>query len=173
MSEVMDQTQAGYLLQGLNARISEVVPEKLHHNVECWMEDVELVLSPKNQGQGRDIGKLFYTAVFSFERFPFKKFQPAVVMASVMGWLMDFDDFREKHELKDPVCDVEKESDDTAIMTIEIEFVEPLMVVKDPNGLIQWDGLTWSLAPYEIWVAENIDIFAANNPAATVSNDQG
>jgi hypothetical protein len=171
MSEPLDQTQAGYLLQGLNQRISAVVPERLHKHIECWMEDIEMIMSPKNQGLGRDIGYLSYSAVFSFERFPFKQCNPATVMASVMGWLMDYDEFREKFELPDPTGDVEPEKDDTVVMTIELEFIEPLMVVEDPEGLIQWDGKTWSVAPYEIWVAEHIDVLAGDNPAATVSAD--
>ncbi len=171
MNEVLDQTQAGYLMQGLNNRISQAVPARLHRYIECWMEDVELIMSPKNQGLGRDIGYLSYTAIFSFERFPFKQCSPAMVMASVMGWLMDYDEFREKFDLPDPVCDVEPEQNDTVIMTIEVELIEPLMVIEDLEGQILWDGKSWSVAPYEIWFAEHIDIRTGENPPATVSVD--
>lgn len=149
---------AGYYLKGLTSAIQELLPAKVNKNFDCWMEDLEMQLVPKCHGQGRDIGYLSYKAVLSFERFPFKQFAPEIVLASVMAWLMDFDKYRENFELSDPTADVEPEDDNTAEMTIEVDFKEPLMVVEDENGLIVWEGKRWTIAPYEIWVAEHCDI---------------
>ena len=171
MSEIKSQPQAGFMLQGLNQHLSNTTPERLHKHIECWMEDVELILSPKNQGQGLDIGYMQYTAVFSFERFPFKKVNPAIVMINVLAWIDDNDEYRERFKLVNPSFDVEPESDDTVIMTLEVELIEPLMVIKDPDGEIVWRGKRWTNAPYEIWEAAHISIINANNPPSTVSID--
>lgn len=171
MSEVKNQSQAGFMLQGLNQHLSDTTPERLHKHVECWMEGVELILQPKNQGQGCDIGYMRYTAVFSFEQFPFKKVNPATVMVNVLAWLDDHDEYREQFTLEAPSFDVEPESDDTVIMTLDVEFIEPLMVVEDPNGGIVWRGKRWVNAPYDVWEAEHISVINANNPPSPVMTD--
>ncbi|EHH1172439.1 phage tail protein [Vibrio parahaemolyticus] len=168
MTEPLDQCQAGFMLQGLNQHLSSTIDRRLHQHIECWMEEIELKFMPKHQGLGRDMGWLEYTAVFSFEQFPFKKQNPAVVMANTLAWLDDHDEFREKFNLADPSFDIEPESDDTVIMTLEVQMTEPLMVVEDPEGDIYWEGKRWSNAPYEIWRAEHVDVINANNPPSSV-----
>ena len=173
MSHLKNQYQAGCLLQGLNQHLSSTTDARLHQHFECWMEDIQLKFAPKNQGLGRDIGWMEYTAVFSFEQFPFKKQNPAVVMANTLAWLDDHDEFRERHDLNDPSFDIEPESDNTVIMTLEVEMTEPLMVVEDTEGEIYWEGKRWKNAPYEIWCAEHIEVINANNPPSSVTaNDQ-
>ncbi|MFA0607261.1 phage tail protein [Vibrio amylolyticus] len=154
----MTEYLPGVYLRGLNDRILELVPNSLHSDIECWMEGIELVINPSHQGRGRDIGYMTYSGIFSFERFPFKKVNTASVMASVMAWLMDNDAHREDFELGNPTCDVEPTSDDTVIMTIEIDFVEPLKVVENPDGDVLWNGKRWSVAEYEIWQAKHVEV---------------
>jgi len=162
MSEPVSQTSAGYYLQGLVQHLNSVIPQRQHKNIECWMEDVELIIGSKNQGHGADIGFLSYTASWSFERFPFKELDPAVVMANVIAWLEDNDQHRDIYELNDPNFDVEAESDTTVTMTLDVEFIEPIMVVPEPDGDILWQGQKWALAPYEIWTATHGEVFIAN-----------
>lgn len=154
MTENRSQAEAGFKLQALTQHIKAMLPHQIHHSIDVWMEDVQLHLVPEDKGQGFDIGQIEYTAQFSFERFPFKQVDPATVMAGVMAWLMDNDESRSDYELEDPSFDVEPESEDTVIMTMEIEFLESLMVVEDESGPILWQGQRFKLAPYEIWVAE-------------------
>ena len=162
------QYSAGYYLKGLTSRVNSVVPKALHKHFDCWMEDVELILAPKEYGSGRDIGHLSYKAVLSFERFPFKKCAPEIVLASIMAWVMDCDEHREQFNLPDPTADIEPESEDCVEMVIEVQFREPFMVVEDANGPIEWEGRKWKVAPYEIWVAEHGDIMSGNGPAAPI-----
>lgn len=162
MSEPLSQSVAGYYLQGLLTALKKVIPERQHHYIECWMEDVEMTIGAKHQGLGMDIGYLSYRAQFTFEKFPFQKIDPAVIMASVMGWLMDNDKHRDDFNLNDPTFDIESESETTVLMNLEIAFIEPLMVVEDAKGLICWQGKKWALAPYEIWVAEHGDVGIAS-----------
>lgn len=162
MTQPLSQTSAGYYLQGLLQHLKSVLPTRQHKHIECWMEDLELITGAKNQGLGADIGQISYTASFSFERFPFKEIDPAVIMANVIAWLEDNDTQRETYELNDPSFDVTPTSDTTVEMTLDIEFIEPLMVVQDDAGQITWRGQQWALAPYEIWVAEHGEVFIAN-----------
>lgn len=162
MSEVISQTQAGYYLQGLTQHLNSVLPKRQHKFIECWMEGVELMLGAKHQGQGCEIGLISYSAQFSFERFPFKEIDPAIVMANVIAWIDDNDKHRETYELNDPSFDVEAESDCTVLMTLEVEFIEPLMVVPDERGQILWHGKRWALAPYAIWTATHGDVLIKN-----------
>ncbi|MCG7499368.1 phage tail protein [Vibrio sp. Of7-15] len=171
VSEPLNQAQAGYMLQLLNLHLSNTTDARLHQHMECWMEDVELTLAPKHQGHGMDIGFMRYNAVFSFERFPFKKQSPAVVMANVMAWLDDHDEYFEKFELAKPSFDIEPESDDTVVMTIEVELMERLSVVEAPDGEIHWRNKRWTNAPYDVWYAENIAIYSKTNPPSLVTPD--
>lgn len=164
MSEPLSQTTAGYYLQGLLNHLKSVIPQRQHKHIECWMEGIELMQGAKNQGKGADIGYISYSAQFTFEKFPFQKIDPAVVIANVMAWLMDNDQHREDFGLNDPSFDIEDESETTVLMSLEIEFIEPLMVVEDAVGLICWQGKRWTLAPYEIWTAEHGDVVLANTP---------
>lgn len=166
-NQPVSQTSAGYYLQGLVQHLNRVLPKRQHKHIECWMEDLELLTGSKNQGHGSDIGYISYNASFSFERFPFKEIDPAIVMANVLAWIEDFDQHRERFELNDPSFDVEPSSDTTVLMTLEIEFIEPLMVVEDLNGQILWQGKQWALAPYEVWVAEHGEVFIANTLPVT------
>ena len=162
------QYSTGYYLKGITKCIHRVLPEPLHKHFDCWMEDMDLIPAPKDHGQGRDIGHLAYTAVLSFERFPFKKCAPEIVLASIMAWLIDFDEHRERFNLSNPSVSIEPESEDCVEMVIEIAFQEPFMVVEDANGPIYWDGKKWKVAAYEIWVAEHGDLFSGNNPASPI-----
>lgn len=169
MTQPVSQTTAGYYLQGLVQHLNRVIPERLHQSIECWMEDVELMMGAKHQGLGSDIGYLSYNASFRFERFPFEKMDPAVVMANVMAWIEDNDTHRERYELNDPSFDVEPESDKTVMMSLEVEFIEPLMVVPDASGDIFWRGKQWALATYDVWTAEHGEVFIPNHSSATPS----
>ncbi len=162
MSEPLSQTQAGFYLQGLLSYLKKVIPARQHQYIECWMEDVEMMLGAKNQGQGSDIGYISYRAEFTFEKFPFLKIDPATVIANVMAWLMDNDSHRDDFNLNDPSFDVESESETTVLMSLSIEFIEPLMVIEDENGIIYWQEKCWSLAPYEVWTATHGDVLIAN-----------
>ncbi|WP_019615488.1 phage tail protein [Psychromonas ossibalaenae] len=167
MSAPLSQTDAGYYLQGLLSHLKKVTPERQHKHIECWMEDVEILVGAKNQGLGRDIGYISYSALFTFERFPFQQVDPAVIIANVMAWIMDNDQHRDEFELNDPVFDVESESETTVLMNLEIEFIEPVMVVPDDAGPIYWQDSHWSLAPYEIWTAVHGDVVIANTQPAS------
>lgn len=150
--------RTGFKLRRLTEHLQQALPDAVLRKMEAWMEDITVQISPEDRGNGYNLGHVRYTAVFSFEGFPFRKTDPASVMANVAVWLCDNDPSRDECDLDDPTFDVEPESEDTAIMTFELEFSETMMLLPDDNGDVLWNERRWSLAPYDIWIAEEAEI---------------
>ncbi|WP_063345112.1 phage tail protein [Vibrio jasicida] len=150
--------RVGYKMKALRAHIASCVGEQIAKRMDAEMGGIELMLTPRNQGNGIDIVQQRYVAEFLIERLPFKKFDPAVLFANVAAWLMDNDPDREDTlgELRDPDIDVVVEDESSAEVLIQVVFEEPIKLVKDPEGVIVWRGHKWKIAEYEIWVAENL-----------------
>ena len=147
------QSEMGYLLQALTAHVKSILPRKYHSLLESWMDGAELQNTPKDQGLGITLGMMEYDAELSLERFPFCDFDPAILLAAVMAWLQTHDCFREDYGLSDPVFKVEPISDRLANIEIDLSFIEPISVVPDESGLIQYQGEKYTIAKYEVWTA--------------------
>lgn len=153
------QSKKGYYLQGVTQRLYQVLPKKLHDHMDAWMTEITPVTGAKSYGSGgMTLYWMKYTAVFDFERFPFTEFDPQVLFANVMAWLYDHDLYRDDHGLDSPTFDNEAETDRTSTVSIEIEFIEPVDIVLDPQGVIDYMGQKWTLAPHKEWAAEHGDI---------------
>ncbi len=160
MSEgVNEQQPQGYFLHSLHAEIKRVLPAKYHKHLDSWMENGTIRLEPKNMGPtGVDVAWLTYQAVFTVEQLPFRELDPAIVLASVAAWVQENDKFREQFELADPEYAVTPNDEKTADLEIQLAFTEPLRLIEHPKGPINWMGKRWNVAPYEIWVADHIDM---------------
>lgn len=158
--EVHGQSEMGYLLQALTQHLLTVIPKNCHDDVESWMDGAELQLNPINRGKGLQLGLMEYESVISIENLPFRKFNPAIIMASVMAWLQDNDCFRADKELEDPTFEVEPVSDALANVELQIQFIEPITVIEKEDGEILWRNKRYQIAPYEVWFAENLVVTA-------------
>ncbi|KKD01390.1 phage tail protein [Photobacterium halotolerans] len=154
----MTQYQAGYKLRDLKAHISQCVGEPIAKHLSAEMSNIELELSPRHMGHGVVLAYQRYTAEFYFDRFPFRKYDPAVLFANVAAWLMDNDSERDQHrqELGDPSIDVVMEDEHSAEVIIEVTFEEPINLIEDDTGGVFWQGKRWRIAEYEVWVAERL-----------------
>lgn len=47
---------------------------------------------------------------------------------------------------------------DLADVDIKVQFIEPQHLVEDAAGEIKVLGRTWTLAPFELWVAEEGEV---------------
>lgn len=151
------QYQAGYKLRDLKAFITTCVGDKIAKRMTAEMQEVQLILAPKNMGHGLDLMTQRYKAEFYFDRFPFKEYDPAVLFANVAAWLMDNDDEREyQPELGDPEVDVVLEDQNAAEIIIEVMFEEPVKVIEDENGPIYWSDKRYRIEEYEVWVANKL-----------------
>lgn len=162
------QYQAGYKLRDLKAFIEERVGEQVAKHMAAEMQDVQMVLAPKFMGN--DSFQLMvqrYKAEFYFDRFPYKKIDPAVLFANVGAWLMDNDDEREEQlsELGDPEVEVVLEDNNSAEIIIEVMFEEPVKVIEDPQGPIYWKGKQYRIEDYDIWTATKLrDVVISHAP---------
>ncbi len=100
-------------------------------------------------------------AVFTIEQLPFRELDPAIVLATVAAWVQEHDEFRERFELPDPEYAVTPNDEKTADSKIQLAFTEPLLVITS------WAPSTGSAralegGPYDIWVAEQIDLNVGN-----------
>ncbi len=143
-----------YYLQALSGAIKTLLPAKCHKDFDAWMQNGTLRLTPRHGGNGLQLARLDYQAVFLIEELPFKELDPALVLATVAAWLQDFDTEREQFELPEPEYDVEPIDDRTADLTISVHFSEPLYLQPDAAGPIAYGGQRYRVAPYEVWVAE-------------------
>ncbi|MGU5716554.1 phage tail protein [Aeromonas taiwanensis] len=160
MSAAMNEQQAqGYFLQALHAELLRVLPGKCHKRLDSWMENGTIKLEPRNMGPtGVDVAWLTYQAVFTIEQLPFRELDPAILLAAVAAWVQEHDDFREQLDLPDPEYAVTPNDEQTADLEIQLPFAEPLRLIEHPQGPINWLGKRWNVAPYDIWVAEHIDL---------------
>lgn len=154
----------GRNLAELTAAIRAVLPHKCRPHLDSWMENGTISLQPRDMGTGVNVGQLQYDAVFSIEALPFRAYDPAIVLAVVAAWLQDNDDIREQLELGDPQYVVTPNDDDTADLEITVTFSEPLRLVPDDNGPVNYGGKRWSVQQYDIFVAESGTITAGSLP---------
>ncbi|MCS3460499.1 hypothetical protein M2367_002669 [Aeromonas sp. BIGb0445] len=159
----MNEQQAqGYFLQALHTELLRVLPPKCHKRLDSWMENGTIKLEPKNMGPtGSNVGWLTYQAVFTVEQLPFRDLDPAILLAVVAAWVQEHDDYREDFELPDPEYAVTPNDEQTADLEIQLAFAEPLRLIEQADGPIHWLGKHWQVAPYAIWVAEQIDMNVA------------
>ncbi|MGL6369390.1 phage tail protein [Aeromonas hydrophila] len=146
-------------LAALHRELHRILPAKLHAQLDSWMESGTIELSPKDQGPGGTVvGYASYTAVFSIEDLPFRQFPPQLLLAAVATWVQEHDETRDEQGLDDPTYTVTPIDEQVADMEISLPFREPLTVVADPDGPLNWQGQRWNVGPYEVWVALDADI---------------
>lgn len=141
-------------LQALTRYLIErqlVLPEQL----DSWTDQVQMDLIWKPGEKGLHMGDMQYTATIAIERFAD---QPVRLFALVGSWLEEND--QERDALPSVTFEVTMLDDDLADVDIKVQFTEPQHLVEDPDGEIKVLGRTWSLAPYELWVAEDGEVTA-------------
>ncbi|WP_368180176.1 phage tail protein [Aeromonas sp. R5-2] len=166
----MNEQQAqGYFLQALHAELLRVLPAKCHKRLDSWMENGTIKLEPRNMGPtGVDVAWLTYQAVFTIEQLPFRELDPAILLAAVAAWVQEHDEVRGQLDLPDPEYAVTPNDEQTADLEIQLPFAEPLRLIEHPQGPINWLGKRWNVAPYDIWVAEQIDLNVGDTDAHPV-----
>ncbi|MEI4968846.1 phage tail protein [Aeromonas caviae] len=172
MSAAMNEQQAqGYFLHALHAELLRVLPAKCHKRLDSWMENGTIKLEPRNMGPtGVDVAWLTYQAVFTIEQLPFRELDPAILLAAVAAWVQEHDEVRGQLDLPDPEYAVTPNDEQTADLEIQLPFAEPLRLIEHPQGPINWLGKRWNVAPYDIWVAKQIDLNVGDTGAHQVGD---
>ena len=139
-------------LQALTRYLIErqlVLPEQL----DSWTDQVQMKLIWKPGEQGMHMGDMRYTATIVVERFAD---QPVRLFALVGSWLEEND--KDREDLPAVTFEVTMLDNDLADVDIKVQFIEPQHLVEDAAGEIKVLGRTWTLAPYELWVAEEGEV---------------
>ncbi|PTC00615.1 phage tail protein [Thalassospira xiamenensis] len=139
-------------LQALTRYLIErqlVLPEQL----DSWTDQVQMELIWKPGEQGMHMGDMRYTATIVVERFAD---QPVRLFALVGSWLEEND--KDREDLPAVTFEVTMLDNDLADVDIKVQFIEPQHLVEDAAGEIKVLGRTWTLAPYELWVAEEGEV---------------
>ena len=126
---------------------------------DYWMESSEMSAHNKLLSGGAIlICRMKYDCAFYLERYTHS---PDLIAALVSTWLMDNDKGRVKDGLEFPSLEVDmiNERDASAVDLIwQITFIEDVVIVEDPNGVIDFEGKTYSLGNEEIDEATDFDV---------------
>lgn len=139
---------------------------------ESWMDNQKLTPALKNIGKGqRRIGITTYDGVLEWDKLPYRQFDPAVLYALVLAWLMEgANEARSDLNLGDPDVEVELYDEESALVTITVPLVDEIILLPDSGGGIPMDGQTWQVVDATYDYAETADIFGADATGAPVKD---
>ncbi|WP_060538521.1 phage tail protein [Pseudomonas sp. NBRC 111125] len=127
----------------------------LAEQLDSWTDQVQMDLVWKPGEKGMHMGDMQYSATIVIERFAD---QPVRLFALVGSWLEQNDPDRE--DLPSVTFEVTMLDNDLADVDIKVQFIEPQHLVEDPEGEFEVLDRTWTLAPYDLWVAEDGEVSA-------------
>lgn len=156
MAEIYTKTKLEHLTEYMLAHLKSDV---LANKIDAWQESASLIVSGEDRGNGGYvICHWRYRAVISIEGFPHHQLDPRNLLALVACWLSDHDSARSDDELGDPELAVDVLNSMEADVAIELDMVEPVELIPDPQGLISWRGGTYRVQSVQIDTAEEAEV---------------
>lgn len=149
-------------LDNLTAFITEAVPPRVMQGFDSQMDEVTFIPAQRDTGLGQyRLSIIRYNAVLTWERFPYREYDPKILMTLFLVWLSQedravFEEIGIDNELPD--FDVEVIDSETAIVVVTLPMAEELNLVPDEKGPIPFDGQRWRLDAPEIWTAADADV---------------
>lgn len=138
------------------------MPRRAMQGFDSQMDEIAFIPAQRDTGLGQyRIAIIRYNAVLTWERYPYREYDPKILMALFMSWLCQdertlFEETGIGAEL--PEFDIETIDQETAIMVVTLPMVEELNLVPDPKGQIPFDGQRWKLANPEVWTADEVTV---------------
>jgi len=133
------------------AQYIETLPGITRDQIDAFADLGTLAPTGVDLGHGFEVGRFKYDAVIDIDRCPAQV--ASLLLAGLVVWLSENDPGRDERELDDPDIDVTLGDDQTVFVQITVEFNESVEIVEDDEGLIAWDGRTWTVADVPIYVA--------------------
>ena len=161
-------------LDSLTAFFRENVPQRAQQGFSSLRDEMRVVPAAKDLGQGQYRQAVIrYSALLSWERFPYRLCAPQLLVSLMEAWLDDYgsevmDDLGITDA--DPDWDISVEDEETATVVLTMPLVEELVIKQDDNGAIPWRGERWSLAEPEVWTAFSAAIYGSDSAAAPVGD---
>lgn len=149
-------------LDSLTAFITAAVPKRVMEGFDSQMDEVQFIPAQRDKGLGQyRLSIIRYNAVLTWERFPYREYDPKIVMALLLSWLSQeeravFEEIGIDSELPD--FDIEVIDSKTAIVVVTLPLADELDLVPDDEGPIPFDGKRWRLAQPEIWTATDVEV---------------
>ena len=149
-------------LEELTNFIIANMPKRAMQDFNSEMDEITFIPAQRDNGLGQyRIAIIRYNAVLTWERYPYREYDPRILMALLMAWTTE----DERGLLEEtgidserPDFDINIADQETAIMVITLPMSEELNLVPDPKGPIPFDGQRWRLADPDIWIAEKMMI---------------
>lgn len=161
-------------LDSLTAFFRANVPERAQQGFSSLMDEMRVVPAAKDLGQGQYRQAVIrYSALLSWERFPYRLCAPQLLVALMEAWLDDYgSEVMDDLGITDaePDWDISVEDEETATVVLTIPLVEELVIKQDDNGAIPWRGERWSLAEPDVWTAFSAAIYGTDSAAAPVGD---
>lgn len=99
--------------------------------------------------------KLKYDAVITFDEFPYRTYDPALVFALVLTWLESKNSDNAEFDNVNPDIDVSENDEQTAYLMISVPLFEEITLIEDENGSIPHGGRRYRLGETDIWSHPN------------------
>lgn len=149
-------------LEDLTAYLQAYMPPRSLQFFDADMVSGEMIRSTKALGLGRyRLGIIRYTAVLAWLGFPFREYPPALIYAHVMAWIEERQNqLANELNLPPPRIDPAFDHERAADLMIDIEMVDEITVIEDPQGDIHFNGKRWSLEPPKVYTATEFEIVA-------------
>ena len=122
--------------------------------MESYADQGKLIPEGLDLGHGLQVGRFRYEAVISIDNCPASSAD--LLLATLSIWLGVYDPEREDKGLGEPDVDVSLLDDQTVFVELSVSFDEPIVVVPDPNGPLEYDGRKWRVDDAPVYVAENL-----------------
>lgn len=145
------------------------MPPRAMQSFSSEIDGMKTLPAAKDYGLGqRRLSIIRYDAVLSWERYPFREYDPRTLMALLEAWLAG----TERELLwqagitdADPDWDIGVIDDKSAVVVVTLPMAEELVIVQDEHGVIPLEGMMWRLADPVIWTALDAQIYGADGPS--------
>ncbi|MCW2257817.1 hypothetical protein M2263_003908 [Providencia alcalifaciens] len=153
MSKLQSLTQ--FLKANLPAQICKV-------EFTSEMDEIQFIRAQKDLGLDQyQMMIQQYDAVIAWGRFPYRELDPRYIPLLIDAWISkqdnEFNDSNIEQESPSMTVDVDEY---TAVVVVTISLAEPVVMKKDPEGLVPFDGERWALADPQTWFAEHAEIYS-------------
>lgn len=128
------------------------------NNIDGWQSGGTLIINGQDLGTGYLAANWKYDAVIQIERIPHKRFNAYEMLAMLSVWLIENDSERDTYGLTDPDLDIDMISDDHAQVTIDLQLMDDIELIEDPQGPIIFGGKNYRVSIAPINVAESGEV---------------
>ena len=159
-------------LDALTAFVTQHLPSRVMQGFDSFMDEISFISAQRDLGEGQyQLAVMQFDAVLSWERWPYREFDPRNLCALLLVWQTEQDDrpFMDAgldREL--PALDVDVGDQGTAVVMVSVKLAESLAIVEDENGIIPFDGRKWRLVEPEIWFATEGQVFGVDGTGAAI-----